>query len=154
MGRGNFCARGDMAEQWYIDYDNYHYYYCDENGDETSEEYFDQDLLDEDIQYIMDEIRSKFPSFRQVDSWDHYCREQHYLLENQLFRIGVADNEWSVAFFIVENEEKISWNCWEGIAEKHYTEYMHGIEKILLGAFSEVYKRNGAWMSSKIERSA
>lgn len=26
MGRGNFSARGDMAEQWYIDYDNYHSY--------------------------------------------------------------------------------------------------------------------------------
>lgn len=157
MGRGNYCARGDYAEQWYIDYDNYYCNVYDEENDEESEEtFFDRDLLDEDVSMLMQEIEKRFPSFCQCDKWGNYYegRENHFLLENSMFYIGIADNEWSAAIFIQGKDEAISWNGYEGLATKHFDNYVKQLEKILLDTFGSVYVRNGAWMSSKLERSA
>ena len=63
MGRGNYYARGDYADQWYLDYDNYYTpIYDEENGEETDETFFDQELLDEDVSALMNEIEKRFPS--------------------------------------------------------------------------------------------
>lgn len=57
MGRGNYCARGDYAEQWYLDYEDYYTpMYDPETDEETEETFFDQDLLDEDVSMLMQEI--------------------------------------------------------------------------------------------------
>lgn len=157
MGRGNYCARGNYAGQWYLDYDNYYSpMYDAETDEETEETFFDQDLLDEDVSMLMQEIEDRFPSFRHCDKWGNYYegRENHFLLENEMFYIGIADNEWSASIFIQGKDEDISWHGYEGLAGKHFDNYTKQIEKILLDMFGDVYKRNGAWMSSKIERSA
>ena len=153
MGRGNYCARGDYADQWYLDYDNYYTpIYDEENDEETGETFFDQDMLDDDISMIMQEIEKRFPSFRECNKWTD--RESHAMLENEMFYIGIADNEWSAAIFIQGKDEDISWNGYEGLASKHFSNYVEKLEKILLEMFGSVYIRNGAWMSNKIERSA
>lgn len=157
MGRGNYCARGDYADQWYLDYDNYYTpMYDAETGEETEETFFDQDLLDEDISVLMQAVEKRFPSFYPCDKWGSYYEgsENHFLLENEMFYVGVADNEWSAAIFIQGKDDEISYKGIDGLAGKHFANYAENLEKILLDMFGAVYRRNGAWMSSKIERSA
>lgn len=153
MGRGNYCARGDYAEQWYLDYEDYYTpMYDPETDEETEETFFDRDLLDEDVFMLMQAIEKRFPSFRHCDKWGNYYegRENHFLLENEMFYIGIADNEWSAAIFIQGKDEDISWNGYEGLATKHFNNYVEKLERIMLDTFGTVYKRNGAWMSTKL----
>ena len=155
MGRENFCANGNLSDQWYIDNEWYEEPELDENGEETGETWIDYEYMIEDVEEnILKAIEKRFPSFRKVSKTvDHYWGKC-YKLENELFSIGIADNEWSLAIFIEENEENVSWNGYQGLAEKHFQKYREGIEKILLDSYGSIYKRNTAWTSYKIERSA
>ena len=155
MGRGNFCASGKNSDQWYIDNEWYEETEIDENGEETGETWIDYDFQIEDVEEnILKAIEKRFPSFRKTSKTiDHYWGKR-YRLENELFSIGIADNEWSLAIFIEENEENVSWNGYQGLAEKHFQRYKEGIEKILLESYGSIYKRGTAWTSRKVERSA
>lgn len=152
MGRGNYCARGDYADQWYLDYDGYYTTGIDVQGEETEEKFFDDSLMNDDISAIMAEIEKRFPSFRHCDKWGNYYeeRENHFLLENSMFYVGIADNEWSMAIFIQGKDEDISWNGLEGLAGKHFANYAEGIKKILLNMFGSIYTSHGGWTSTKI----
>lgn len=155
MGRGNFCANGKNSDQWYIDNEWYEEPELDENGEETGETWIDYDFQLEDVEEnILKAIEKRFPSFRKTEKTvDHYWGKS-YKLENELFSIGIADNDWSLAVFIEENEENVSWNGYHGLAEKHFQQYREGIEKILLESYGSIYKRGTAWTSHKVERSA
>lgn len=153
MGRGNYCARGDYANQWYLDYENYYTPIYDmETDEETDETFFDEDLLNEDVSMLIQEIEKRFPSFRHCDKWGNYYegRENHFLLENEMFYIGVADNGWSIAIFIQGKDEDISYKGYEGLANKHFANYTKKLEKILLEMFGEVYTSHGGWTHTKI----
>ena len=157
MGRGNFCANGKLSNQWYIDNEWYEEHELDENGEETDKTFIDYEYMLEDVEEnILKAIVKRFPSFAPVDKWGnkYQGREKHYKLKNELFSIGIADNEWSLAIFIEENEEKVSWNGYQGLAEKHFQQYREGIEKILLDSYGTIYKRGTAWTNCKVERSA
>lgn len=152
MGRSNYVARGDYADQWYIDYDGYYTPGIDEQGEETEESFFDDDLMNEDISAIMAEIEKRFPSFRHCDKWGNYYegRENHFLLENSMFYVGIADNGWSMAIFIQGKDEDISWNGLQGLAGKHFSNYAEGIKTVLLQMFGAIYTSHGGWTSTKL----
>lgn len=144
MGRGNYCPKGELTDQWYIDYDGY--LWDDEEHDEYERDY---DLLEDDVDAIMVSIRKRFPSFYPavMEHGDGYWGEK-FRLENSFFRIGTADNEWSEAVFIQMREDL--WPEEENLARRHFPRYCEGIKKIMLETLGTIYLRNGPWMSSKL----
>lgn len=137
MGRGNFCASGDLAMQWYIDYDQF----TSEDGE------IDELFLHEMVNYEMvNKIMKRYPSFWKTDKWIR--RDAHALLENKLFYIGTADNENTLAVFISSKDEF-------GIgrmAIRHFDGYKKGVQQILLDLFGEVYIRTSVWTSGRIAK--
>lgn len=143
MGRGNFLPIGIMTDQWYIDYERYWLY--SEEEDEDSDPYFDDITRDIELEEVMMKIKERFPSFVEVEkSVDSYWG-QVILLENELFDIGVADNEWSMAIWISERRDKDDSVL--PLAMGHIENYKREIRRILLNYFGEISLRNGAWMS-------
>lgn len=151
MGRGNYCPMGQLTDQWYIDFDRYNFTEEDDGGKYS---WFDEELLDEDLGNVMTEIEERFPSFCRCEKnpttkYGYYWYE-HVWLENKLFEIGTADNQWSQAIFIREkdNLEPEQYN----LAGKHFEEYRNGIQDILLDYFETISLRAGAWCSSTLTR--
>ena len=59
MGRGNFCASGDLAMQWYIDYDQF----TSEDGE------YDELFQHEMVNYEMvSQIMKRYPSFWKTNA--------------------------------------------------------------------------------------
>lgn len=135
MGRGNFCASGDLAMQWYIDYDQF----TSEDGE------YDELFQHEMVNYEMvNQIMNRYPSFWKTNAWIR--RDAHTLLENKLFYIGIADNENTLAVFISSKDEFGTGR----MAIRHFEGYKNGIQKILLELFGEIYVRTSAWTSARI----
>lgn len=142
MGRGNYCPSGEMTDQWYIDHEMY------QLEDEAGEYEIDFDLMQEDISEVMEAIKKRFPSFHDKNRFgDNYWGER-YMLENQLFWIGTADNQWSEAIFIKERDDLGDFHG--ALARRHFPRYCEAIKQILLEMFGTIYLRNGPWMSSKL----
>lgn len=121
MGRGNYYASGDYAAQWYVDYE--------------------PDILEE----VFHKIEERFASFHRQDKW--LRRDSHVLLENDLFCIGLADNEHTVAVFLSSKDDGVT----DGLAARHFETYKKRILNILLSFFGEVYVPTSSWTSQKIQ---
>lgn len=142
MGRGNYCPSGECSDQWYVDYDDYSY--------ETDCDYeIDYELLMEDMDRALEAIKKRFPSFHETDKWgDQYWCEQ-YRLENKLFRIGTADNQWSGVLFLQMRQDL--WIEQETLARRHFDQYSKAIRQIMLETFGKISLRRGAWCSRTIK---
>ena len=121
MGRGNYYASGDYAAQWYVDYE--------------------PDILEE----VFHKIEERFASFRKQDKWIR--RDSHVLLANNIFYIGIADNEWTVAVFLSSKDNAVA----DSLAARHFNTYEEGILNILLSLFGKVYVPTSSWTSRKIQ---
>lgn len=121
MGRGNYYASGDHAAQWYVDYE--------------------PDILEDAFR----EIEERFASFYKQDKW--FRRDSHILLENDLFYVGIADNEHTIAVFLSSKDDGVT----DGLAARHFNAYEKGILNILLSFFGEVYVPTSSWTSRKIQ---
>lgn len=137
MGRGNFQATGVLSDQWYIDYDAF------ENDGQWDREYQGY-MLNTELKEL---IQKRFPSFYDSDA--RVSRDSSAMLENELFYIGLADNEWSVAVFL---QSKDDGEYSDGIVSRHFLEYTDGIKTILLDMFGTIYIRASAWTSGKITK--
>jgi hypothetical protein len=146
MGRGNYCPSGECADQWYVDYDGYRY---DEEEGERCEE-IDFDLLQDDMNQALEAIKKRFPSFQNDEKWgDGYWGEK-YLLSNKLFRIGMADNQWSAVLFLQMRDDLYPEQ--ENLAGKHFSAYASALRQIMLEVFGEIHIRTSAWTSCAIRR--
>ena len=121
MGRGNYYASGDHAAQWYVDYE--------------------PDILEDAFR----EIEERFASFYKQDKW--FRRDSHILLENDLFYVGIADNEHTIAVFLSSKDDGVT----DGLAARHFNAYEKGILDILLSFFGEVYVPTSSWTSRKTQ---
>lgn len=121
MGRGNYYASGDHAAQWYVDYE--------------------PDILEDAFR----EIEERFASFYKQDKW--FRRDSHILLENDLFYVGIADNESTIAVFLSSKDNDIT----DGLVARHFGAYEKGILDILLSFFGEVYVPTSSWTSQKMQ---
>lgn len=121
MGRGNYYALGDYAAQWYVEYE--------------------PDILEDAFQ----EIEERFASFHKQDKW--FRRDSHILLENDLFYVGIADNESTIAVFLSSKGNGTT----DGLAARHFGAYEKGILDILLSFFGEVYVPTSSWTSQKMQ---
>ena len=151
MGRGNYCPIGNFVYQWYIDYENYK---VEDEDDDGKYDWYDYELLTEDIGSVMSRIEDRFTSFCHVDRYGHgeharyWC--EHIWLENEFFEIGTADNGWSQAIFIHEKNDV--WPEHLNLAKKHFEEYKTGIQNILLDYFGTIGIRAGAWTSGTLTK--
>ena len=145
MGRGNYCPSGDCWDVWYVDYDKYEY-------DEEEDEHYqgvDYELICEDMHKALESIRKRFPSFEKVDGeWGSRYWGEEYCLKNKLFRVGLADNTWSMALFIQMRDD--IWIEQENLAKRHLPEYSKAILQIMLETFGEISIRSGAWCSRTV----
>ncbi len=121
MGRGNYYASGNYAAQWYVEYE--------------------PDILEE----VFRKIEERFASFHKQDKW--LRRDSHILLANNIFYVGVADNEHNVAVFLSSKDNRVA-DC---LAARHFDAYEKGILDILLSFFGEVYAPTSSWTSRKIQ---
>lgn len=121
MGRGNYYASGNYAAQWYVDYE--------------------PDILEE----VFHKIEERFASFHRQDKW--LRRDSHILLANNVFYVGIADNEYNVAIFLSSKDNRVA-DC---LAARHFETYKKGIINILLSFFDEVYVPTSSWTSQKIQ---
>lgn len=121
MGRGNYYASGNYAAQWYVEYE--------------------PDILEE----VFRKIEERFASFHKQDKW--LRRDSHILLANNIFYVGVADNEHNVAVFLSSKDNRVA-DC---LAARHFDAYEKGILNILLSFFGEVYVPTSSWTSRKIQ---
>ena len=121
MGRGNYYASGNYAAQWYVEYE--------------------PDILEE----VFRKIEERFASFHKQDKW--LRQDSHILLANNIFYVGVADNEHNVAVFLSSKDNRVA-DC---LAARHFDAYEKGILNILLSFFGEVYVPTSSWTSRKIQ---
>lgn len=121
MGRGNYYASGDYAAQWYVEYE--------------------PDILEE----VFQKIEERFASFHKQDKW--FRRDSHILLANNIFYVGIADNEHNIAVFLSSKDNGIA----DGLAARHFDAYEKEILNILLSFFGEVYVPTSSWTSRKIQ---
>ena len=144
MGKSNYCPSGEYTDQWYVDYDQFTW---DTPSGEPELDYKAYiDVMDEALR----EIEERFPSFTIVTEkkyGDRYWSEE-YQLENKLFRIGLADNEWSGALFIQMRDDLEPEQ--QNLARKHFESYTSAIRQVMLKIFGEISIRTGAYTSRTI----
>lgn len=148
MGRGNYYH--PEAKVYYVDL-NYLELAKDFEKDDTYKNYTEGELLKlaQEVSYydfkdVLREAVEKFPSFNKIDEFDHFnnCR---YIYENTFMKIGLADNEWSIALIFKPRIK--SNNEWD----LRYVPIMKKILKYLMYNGFDLYFRTSAWTSGKLE---
>jgi hypothetical protein len=142
MGRGNTCVFGEYEGLFYIDWDNF------------SSEYEDDDFWREDwensLYQFINDFTQRFKSFSRCDEW--ISGDDRAVLENKLFYIAVADNEWSIAIKLIQKEQGYYEGNIENLQAKHYKTYLDGIRDCLFNQFEELGTYTGPWTSGRIRR--
>ena len=160
MGRGNTCVFGRYEGLYYADRD-YLDYYVPIDGEADDGKYleemehndFDNFEYDEYISMAnYEDFVSEFKSMMQKKFKSFCDTEKDYgvILENNLFKIEIEDNQWSYAVKLIQKEH---WCVsLEGLQAKHYMNYLEGIKRILLEIFPSIGCYKGAWTSGRIKR--
>ena len=164
MGRGNVCTWGDYEGLYYVDRDYLDYYiakeadedgefegkmlgeieydeFCDYDYDYTISEIYYEEFVHE----FVDLMEKKFNSFTSTGDIGGT------IMENNLFKIKIEDNEWSYAVMLIQKE-----NDWDdslrGLQKRHYQNYLNGMKDVLLYMFPEIGCYAGAWTHGVIKR--
>jgi hypothetical protein len=161
MGRGNVCVFGKYEGLYYVDRDYLDFYVpIDGEADEglfleemehndfanyEYDEYISRSYYEDFVNEFMHLFCHKFRSFSKTGN------DYGIILESELFKIEVEDNQWSYAVKLIQNE------CWydnhlEGLQKKHYGSYLEGIKNILLEMFPSIGAYGGAWTHRTIKR--
>lgn len=167
MGRGNACVNRDYEGLFYIDNDDLDVYrrYNEEEdvyevamlGELSYEDMSSGWELDElETQFIWEEtVRElqmgmvcRFKSFSECDEW--VSREEHAILENNLFYVVVEDNQWSMAVKLIRKDD--DYADISGLQKKHYQRYLSGIRDVLFERFETLGVYGGPWTSGRISK--
>lgn len=168
MGRGNVCVFGKYEGLFYIDNDYLHEY--KKAGDESDDPEIRllRELNYDDIssgEWVFDDFwtaenymnaianfrfafQTRFDSFSKCDLVLEHDRQA--ILENNLFYIAVADNQWSHAVMLIQKDH---W-CYDysGLQKRHYKQYLDGMRDCLFEQFETLGTYAGAWTSGRISR--
>ena len=134
MGRGNSCTTGKYEGLYYLDYDFWR------DPDDEENEFF-QWGYEEDMDTMLRAIQQRFPSFSPCDTWID-C-DAHAVLENGLFYVALADNEWSIAVKLLQKQDW--YQNLEGLQAGLYERYLEGLKNILLRMFGKIGTYAGPW---------
>lgn len=146
MGRGNACVHGEYEGLYYVDWDNFvHEYDGERNYDLEREEW------EYSLETFMDDFMKKYKSFYKCSNW--ISREEHAVMENELFYIVVEDNDWSIAIKLIQKEQNYSKGNFENLQKGLYQKYLEGMKQCLFNQFEELGVYGGAWTSGRIRKS-
>ena len=109
--------------------------------DRIASEYEFNNLVD----MIVDGMENHFHSFFATDRWE---RDNHIICENNLFKIAIADNEWSYAVLLLEQDDLTV----AGLQKKHFKNYYKVLGEILLSGYPEIGGYDGPWTHKVIRR--
>lgn len=87
----------------------------------------------------------RFKSFSKIDKWK---RDRYIVLQNNFFEIAVVDNEWSVAWCLLEREDVCEPSN-RALMRRHYEVYLEAIKRILIKGWGEAIGYGGAWIAGK-----
>ena len=162
MGRGNVCVFGQDEGLYYADRDYLDYYIPIDGESDEGKYLVEMNHYDHDFEnFVYDEYISmaNYEDFISVfktimlKKFKSLCdTEKDYgvILENELFKIEIEDNEWSYAVKLLQKEHWY-YNL-EGLQAKHYINYLEGIKTALLKIFPSIGCYGGAWTSGRITR--
>lgn len=151
MGKGNTCVFGGYEGLFYIDWDNFSNEYEDEHGNIIQDYDFQRDEWENSLYEFISDFTQKFKSFSKCNEW--IGRDEKAVLENKLFYITIADNEWSMAIKLIQKEQGYYDNGnIENLQAKHYKTYLEGIKECLFNQFEELGTYSGPWTSGRIRR--
>jgi len=142
MGRGNTRVFGDYEGVYYIDWDNF--------SSEYEDDFWREEWENSLYQFISD-FTQRFKSFSRCNEW--ISRDDRAILENKLFYVAIADNEWSIAIKLIQKEQEYYYDGnIENLQAKHYKTYLDGIRDCLFNQFEELGTYAGPWTSGRIRR--
>ena len=160
MGRGNTRV-ADNEVIYYVDYDNFQTFVQDEDGNDTTERDYDMEsLLFDDWVLQFQDSAILTPHFEKEKRW---IGDGRVLLSNKHFEIVIIDNEWSIGVALIRRDIDDYYKYTyvteqeEAAYKKEQDDLFDKYNNLLLDALyelvSELRVPNGAWMSSKFERS-
>ena len=91
-------------------------------GKDTDWEFF--------VEGLRDTIRSRYPSFRAVDSWDG--REEKRILENELARVVVCEYAGIVSISLAIRNRDVEFEHEENLAEHWCKQITNGFQQLFL----------------------
>lgn len=137
MGRGNWIPKG--VGSGILDYGGYYVAidYNEENPFET--DCFIRNLK----QTVINEMMEMYPSFVKTKKWEH---DGEVILVNNLAQVVLADNEWSMAVYVViPDTERYPY---AELGKKQLKNYLVGLKMLLLKYYpDQVRVRTGPWTS-------
>lgn len=165
MGRGNCCVNGEYEGLYFVDNDFLHVYENEDNdepvlmgelsysqlasGDWSFSEVLTDIRYEDTLANFIQRIQHKFKSFRPCDKW--VSREEHAILENALFYIVTEDNEWSIAFKLLQKEDPYDDHL-SGLQKRHFQLYLDGMRDALFEDFPSLGIYKCAWTHGVISR--
>jgi hypothetical protein len=148
MGKGNARVFGDYEGMYYVDRDNFSAEYEDEHGNIIQDYDFQREEWESSLYKFISDFTRKYKSFSKCNKW--IDRDEKAVLENGLFYITVADNEWSMAIKLIQKEQGYDSGNLENLQAKHYKTYLNGIKECLFNQFEELGTYGGPWTSGRI----
>jgi len=110
MGRGN-SRPGDAT--YYVDYNQFACFFCDENGNDTEERDYDceADYVNDYIYNIQYDTNLLQYFTRETTGKKWYDTETRIIADNKYYSIVVFDNEWSIGFSLIRKDfwDEHSW---------------------------------------------
>ena len=97
------------------------------------------------VDTIVDGMENRFHSFFATDRWE---RDNHIICENNLFKVAIADNEWSYAVLLLEQDD----TAVAGLQGMHFARYFNELKNILLSTYPEIGIYDGPWTHKVIRR--
>lgn len=160
MGRGNVCVFGNYEGLYYVDYDNFSCYQEDEKGKQILDRYgtpiHDYPLENLELEMAIREFSAsfakRFRSFQKCEKW--LSNSRHAILENCLFYVATEDNQWSMAFMLLQKESDYVEGKMENLQNGHFRNYLNGMRECLFEQFGELGIYTGPWTSGRIRKTA
>ena len=111
---------------------------------------YDHLSSDKNWKHMVDFVTEAFlKHFKSFSETDHFKRGQHIVLQNKFFEIAVVDNEWSVAWCLLEREDVDDKTSKRALMRRHYERYLEDIKRILIEGWGEAVGYGGAWAPGK-----
>jgi hypothetical protein len=166
MGRGN-SRLGDAT--YYVSYDQFTCFFCDENGNDTEERDYDceADYVNDYIYNIQHDtnLLQHFTKEETGKKW--YDTETRVVAYNKHYIIVVFDNEWSIGFSLIRKDfwDEHSWYDYDAEEKakaddlafiKEQDELLPTYKKLLMKTMTnysgEIYMPLGPWTSGKVTK--
>jgi hypothetical protein len=143
MGRGNIKVSNPHERLFYVDNEYFEVHVLDTHR--TVRDYeAEQEVFETFLENVAEEIMER-TSMKSVCKY--IGRDTKVILENNLFQIGITDNEWSIAFMILQKEDAVT-----AFQKSHIKKYENILRDVLFGYVPTLGIYTGPWTSGRIKR--